>query len=321
MHFFRAMILFAGLTCLGATTACTRNGNLTGVWASSPTDVWIVGQGGAILRWNGSALRRDPTPSLLPSSYKKPPGIFGDGRRIFVWAGASLVQWDGAAWSDVALPDQHLAFFTGVGGSGAGPLWVVEQLGHILEGDVQGGLKERVSGIVGVPRGIWGSGTQAWVVGSNGTAGVLWHLDSEGWHDLADPGLPALSAVWGSGPSDVWAVGDKSVIRHYDGTAWKQLDPPGDVSLGAIWGSGPRDVWAVGSRSGQGAILRFDGAAWTDVSPEHCKPLATVSGTGPRDVWAVGAEGTILHWDGSAVSTVDVGDLIQISVGAFPIAG
>jgi len=29
-----------------------------------------------------------------------------------------------------------------------------------------------------------------------------------------------LSALWGSGPNDVFAAGEKGTIVHYDGTRW-----------------------------------------------------------------------------------------------------
>src|SRR5580698_8942367 len=36
------------------------------------------------------------------------------------------------------------------------------------------------------------------------------------------PGLPRTNyrGIWGSGPDDIWAVGDKGTIAHFDGHAW-----------------------------------------------------------------------------------------------------
>ena len=74
---------------------------------------------------------------------------------------------------------------------------------------------------------------------------------------------PFFYQVWGTGPGDVWAVG-QNVIMHYDGTAWTQsaLDTGGYLGVHGVWGPGaasPRDVWAVGTG---GAIRRFDGTTW-----------------------------------------------------------
>ncbi|MFO0577374.1 MAG: hypothetical protein U1A78_25490 [Polyangia bacterium] len=112
---------------------------------------------------------------------------------------------------------------------------------------------------------------------------------------------PFFYQVWGSGPGDVWAVG-QNLIMHYDGTAWTQsaLDTGGYLGLRGVWGSGaasPRDVWAVGTG---GAIRRFDGTTWQKVTSPATKDLNSVHGTSDKHAVAVGAGGTILRWDGSS---------------------
>src|SRR5215831_18736214 len=48
-----------------------------------------------------------------------------------------------------------------------------------------------------------------------------------------------------------------------------------------------------------GTILHWDGSAWSSVSSGTTNALRAVWGSGASDVWAVGDFGTILHWDGS----------------------
>lgn len=55
----------------------------------------------------------------------------------------------------------------------------------------------------------------------------------------------ALTAVWGSGKNDVWAVGSGGTIAHWDGSAWKQTPTGVKNTLRAVWGTGPTDVWVV----------------------------------------------------------------------------
>lgn len=111
-----------------------------------------------------------------------------------------------------------------------------------------------------------------------------------------------LYAVWGSGPSDVWAVGARGAIRHFVAGAqrWSIVDSPTRQALRSVWGSGPSDVWAVGD---EGTVLHYDGAAWTLVNATFSaikRPrLFGVWGSGPSDVWAVG-EGTVVHFTGSS---------------------
>lgn len=123
------------------------------------------------------------------------------------------------------------------------------------------------------------------------------------WCPVSTPVSPlyALTSVWGSGPSDVWAVGSGGTIIHYDGAAWAitPTDPAMKNTFRGVWGSGPNDVWAVGDN---GTIRHLaPGAGRFDVvaSPTS-EALHGVWGSGPNDVWAVGDNGTILHFDGQA---------------------
>jgi hypothetical protein len=118
-----------------------------------------------------------------------------------------------------------------------------------------------------------------------------------------------LNGVWGSGASDVWAVGGgglptPSTILHWDGSAWTSVSSGTTNDLRAIWGSEESDIWAVGD---VGTILHWDGSAWTSVSSGTTSYLSGVWGSGASDIWAVGASGTILHWDGSAWTSVSSG--------------
>ena len=63
-----------------------------------------------------------------------------------------------------------------------------------------------------------------------------------------------------------------------------------------VWGTGPGEVYAVGDGAESGKIDRFDGVAWTrafnlsglvDMWPE------AIWGTSTGDVWVVGYEGII----------------------------
>jgi hypothetical protein len=49
-----------------------------------------------------------------------------------------------------------------------------------------------------------------------------------------------------------------------------------------------------------GTILHWDGSAWTSIPSGTPATLYGVWGSGAGDVWAVGYGGIILHWDGSA---------------------
>ncbi len=68
-----------------------------------------------------------------------------------------------------------------------------------------------------------------------------------------------LEAIHGTGPNDVWAVGQAGTILHFDGIKWSPVDSGTGENLKAVWTLGPKDAWAMGER----VRLHWDGERWT----------------------------------------------------------
>ena len=112
------------------------------------------------------------------------------------------------------------------------------------------------------------------------------------------------TAVWGSGPDDVWVVGASTatvggVIRHWDGNRWTSAS--GDVSppIWSVWGSASGDVWAVGDH---GTVVRQNGLISSATASGTSARLTSVWGTDPKNIWTVAYPGKMRHWDGTAWS-------------------
>ncbi len=151
-----------------------------------------------------------------------------------------------------------------------------------------------------------------WVAGPDdvfmvGEAGRIAHWDGSAITPMTSPTTAVLFGVWGSSPTDVWAVGgdpfgmdDTDLILHYDGTEWTvaSVPMPEGVAFFKVWGAAADDVWVVGQR---GQIVHFDGAAWSRVASPTTSPLFTVSGNASGEVWAVGGpSAVILRYEGGA---------------------
>ena len=55
-----------------------------------------------------------------------------------------------------------------------------------------------------------------------------------------------MLAVWGSGPTDIYAVGDNGHIEHSTGDGQWKTQPSGTgETLYGLWGSGPGDVYVA----------------------------------------------------------------------------
>src|SRR6185436_15168757 len=92
--------------------------------------------------------------------------------------------------------------------------------------------------------------------GVDGAGGTIVRWNGSAWSSVASGTPNHLYGVWGSGPSDVWAVGDVGTILHWDGSAWWKVPSGTTHDLRGVWGSGPSDVWAVGApgNSGSGGV-------------------------------------------------------------------
>ncbi|MBI5489042.1 MAG: hypothetical protein HY905_17035 [Deltaproteobacteria bacterium] len=111
-----------------------------------------------------------------------------------------------------------------------------------------------------------------------------------------------LTAVWGSGPTDVWVSGLEGTLLHFDGTAWEQVDLGTTSWIESLGGTGPDDVCA-GVRDRK--LFCRDGGSWrrvelpvddyfqvSDIEAGNGGELFIASWTGPllerRDgVWEV----------------------------------
>ena len=180
---------------------------LHAVWGSSTGEVWVVGDGGAMLRW------RSPNPTTqweaVPSGVTTRLSALGGTGADDVWAAgddAVLLHWSGTAWAVVA-PSNVPA------GVGFSSLWVA-------------GADD-----------VWLSSTEA---------GILYRYASGAWTTVDLALALALRALAGTSPSDGWVVGDKGFIAHWDGVRWAPVQGSSTANLHGVWAGAPSAAWAVG---------------------------------------------------------------------------
>src|ERR1700683_2994039 len=182
------------------------------------------------------------------------------------------------------------------------------------------------------------SHTQAWAVGQTRVAasGDGFEAFIEEWNGSTwsvVPGAPAsvsassLNGVSGSGPSDIWAVGQNagtSFIEHWNGQSWSHVaspasEPPdGQVNAGSA--DSPTDAWAGGSSTNANdsvvpLIEHWNGTQWS-VSPNAIgagngrSQILSIAAISPADVWALASAGkspsVIEHWNGTQWSIVSL---------------
>ncbi|QRK11225.1 hypothetical protein JQX13_14795 [Archangium violaceum] len=132
-------------------------------------------------------------------------------------------------------------------------------------------------------------------------SGVLTACGGRGveWVRADSKTTQSLTAIHGSGASDIWAVGELGTTIHWDGRSWSAVESGTSVDLSAVWTVGPRDAWAVGQ---QGVVLHWDGSRWSRVDVGSSNRLTGVWASGPDDVWVTLDTGVMirgaLHFDG-----------------------
>ena len=281
---------------------------LRDIWGSSGSDVFAVGEGAAILHYDGSHWATMPSGA---SGFLG--GVWGSsGSDVYAVGvgdgdvGGLLLHYDGSSWS-AATPDKH-PNLSGIWGSSGQDIFAVGRSpvgigATVLHYD---GIRwsEMSAGPYGVSA-IWGSsGSDVYAVGD-----AIVHYDGQSWTNVAMPyGTGgAYRDVWGSSSSDVYAVG-KGVL-HYDGVKWDGVSIPTDwpyYDFTAVWGSGSDDVFVAGSAYGWTSnppanlqkLWHYDGTTWSAMSYPGSVPSAGWANSA-IDVFAVGGT-SILHYPESA---------------------
>jgi hypothetical protein len=275
--------------------------SLGAIAASSPTDVWAVGD----YLPDAKNANRDATLTLAE-------------------------HYDGTSWAVVPTPNTGTNFnsFYGVAAS-QGQAWAVgtyldaqydnRALVEVWDGsqwtiaDVPqpGTQRDQLFGAAASsPTNVWAVGDQE---GADGVFNTLAeHWDGTSWTAVStpDPGSNGdlFYGVTTEGPDDAWAVGqqlsnsgpDQVLVEHWDGSTWSVVPTPtvsdGTAMLNSVTASGS-NAWAVGqvdSPDGGGRPLAevYDGTSWTIASLPSSAGSDWTSlwgvASSPSGVWAVG---------------------------------
>lgn len=157
---------------------------------------------------------------------------------------------------------------------------------------------------------VWGTGpTDVFAVGGalgNGQESLVLHYDGNAWKELHPGGTETYWWVGGSGPNDVWMVGENGRATHWDGHAFQEQTTGVSATLWGVWAASADDVWFVGGSPGAGTskpndiVLHWDGKALTSIAGPQALGRAFYKVWGPSsdDLYVVGEAATIWHKKG-----------------------
>jgi hypothetical protein len=319
-----SVALFQDLPAQGQTQASSTfevvrtpnenpNSELFAASASSPNDIWAVGQ--STIHFDGTTWTAFSAPMIKGDNNSFLQGVV-DISPTLAWAagnvtdgahaGQVIERWNGTKWSLFPAPkfgkkDQANVF--AMTSSSANDVWAI------------GSLVNLGTGLVSPLFEHW-----------NGTAWTA--TTGESSNDF-------LFGASADATNDAWAVGFNvsdsitTSAMHWDGTNWKRVATPnvgeGTNKLNAVLALAPNDAWAVGFSTPVASpkhaatltlIEHFDGTRWVVVPSPNVGPnsanqsnrLLGLTANSANDIWAFGsyfeADGSghqmtlLLHWDG-----------------------
>ncbi len=217
-----------------------------------PNQVFFAAQSGVILRADGAQITQMTTPTtedLWGVWGAAPNDLWAVGGRGQGAGQATLLHYDGVAWTQVALPPLQranvFAFFK-VWGTSANNVYVVGQRGVVLHYDGQQ-WTELLVGATGDLVALWGTGPdRIAMVGGRGNGQIVTY-DGVSFRQQSLSPLPGLSGVWMGRPDRIHVGGEDGLVARVDFDSLTVVEEPVDtrLSLHALFGDGAR-LWAVG---------------------------------------------------------------------------
>ena len=296
-----------GNTCAGGACVPTIAETFRGVWGFADNDVWVVGEQGHVMHWNGLQW----TVSLSQPNYQL-YGVWGvSSSDLWVVGYDSLgltaltLHWDGAHWAVKANSASAGDKMYGVSGTSSSDVWVVGG------GGCCGLLHHWTGASFGTPvsfgRGpihsvVTISPADAWAAGENG--GSVFRLTGTTW--ALAPQVPGgeFHAIWASSDGDVTALSGQAV-DHWEGNSWTESPLSTYGTFNGLFGLSPSNLVAAGNA---GVVLTssYPGSWGSTQSPtsQNLYGVWARGGSSVNLVWIVG-HGVVLHRE-SSVGLVDM---------------
>jgi hypothetical protein len=251
--------------------------DLTGIWASSPNDLWCSARDGSVWHF--------------------------DGQR---WT-ATMVE-AGAVWQDISGSGPDDIWLVGIGHEQVahfgGTGWDTRPLG--LSDGVLHAVLSRSPTDVWVAGERWPRSPDSGVFPEN--LPVVMHYDGSAWSERALP-----DPMWDEVPlSHITARGDdlyfESAFKtlHWNGATFEWLDDEQ-----AVLAAADQTTWRIRNVSGRAELSRLDGGVWLELAQtpfddrlsswDTRRPPWHLAGTAGDDLWIVGDSARSYHWDGAAL--------------------
>lgn len=227
-----------------------RAESLWWIHGAAANDVWLVGEQGLAMHWDGSAFDPRPTPTTA-TLYGVWASAANDAWAVGGTAGGGgptdvLLHWDGAKWSAVDPPAKPKSAFFKVWGASAKDVHVVGD-GVAMHFD-GAAWKEAPLPTKTFFLTVHGGASGVYAIGGPPAALVKWN--GAAWEKTAAPSAmsAAMAGVFVDASGTTFLVGEHHQRYRISSAAIADDTDRGGVTgdLHAVWADGRGNAWAVG---------------------------------------------------------------------------
>ncbi|NQU16445.1 MAG: hypothetical protein HQ564_00140 [Candidatus Saganbacteria bacterium] len=282
------------------------------LWSPSPDVVYLLGSDRYIKKYSNGNLSIEYT-DPDPTQHLATITGFSDSD-IYVGGIGAMYHYDGTSWSTMEIDTD--AYIFGLWGTDSNNLYAVDLDGAIHFYNGSSWVKQ--AELVARFNSVHGTATNDVYAVSLAGDYMLYHYDGTTWAGIDNsllPGGSALYEVWGSASDDIYVVGDKGRIIHYNGTSWEQIFDIPAREYQAVWGTSASNVLIAGEN---GILLRKNGSSWTEELGEYRGFFDGIYGTSSTNMYfggyvlKSGSAANAMHYDGSTLTPVETGSVYDI---------
>lgn len=236
------------------------------VYSTAHDNIWLIGQHGTVLQWNGTDWRtHTPVQQVGQSIAQYAYSISGRGPSdMWLLIGSTIQHWDGKSWTvRDSLPPTGQQSFNSIWAAPNGDVWVTMNTGSVNRSIAGGPFRRIDTGCNCYLGNLWGfASDDFWITALPGN---ILHFDGRTFTQRYAGGTP-IGSFLGTAPDDIWVTGSDGAMVHWDGDAWKPVATTHTTGFidGAV-AFARDDVWwwAMTNSSAASAFLHWNGVEVT----------------------------------------------------------
>ena len=289
--------------------------DLWGVWGTSASNIYAVGENSTILHFDGSDWKKISSSiedlaeglSFYSIGGSSAENVYALGRyEYFLYLeDGGWNQVTGSSKSEaIAWKGSSIYIPIGVWSDASGQIFAADQAGYIFHRGV--GTDTRKGEKWVLEHSFGGTCYDVWVNSYNDIFALVYslneafipsytvyHYDGSGWSSVSSfYAAPSMyQCLWADSTSNIIISGPIGYSSRYDGNQWTAIDGLSGIYYD-LWGEDADDIYAVGAN---GAISHYNGAKWETMDSGASNHLRALWGDGEGHVFAVGDGGTVLR--------------------------